>query len=100
MVKSSELSYQRGEVKINVGQAQKIANDVEYANKVLSQKIEILEYEINGLKDNPENKGVSSEETSEACIARIEQVSTKIEEIKPTIAESAKSSEELKKILD
>ncbi len=87
LVRSSSLSYESGDTKINVGQVKKISNNTEYANKVLKDKISRLEQEINSLKqldDNPQ----------------IEKVNRAFSELKPTANQAIESSEELTELIE
>lgn len=84
LMKTSNLSYESGETKINLGAVKKATNDNEYASKKLQDKINSLEEELSKLKSDRD----------------IEPIKKTLEELKPTANEVVKSSEELNKLID
>ena len=87
LVRSSSLSYESGDTKINVGQVKKISNNTEYANKILKDKISRLEQEINSLKQFDNNP-------------QIEKVNRAFTSLKPTATQAIESSEELTELIE
>lgn len=87
LVKASTLNVERGDLKINVGQVKKVANDANYANKVLEERLKILETEINNL----------TEYTNSPFSKRVESA---FEELKPTVHESKENSEKLNQLIE
>ena len=87
LARSSSLSYESGDTKINVGQVKKISNNTEYANKILKDKISRLEQEINSLKQFDNNP-------------QIEKVNRAFTSLKPTATQAIESSEELTELIE
>lgn len=87
LIKSSSLNVEKGDIKININAVKKVANDNIYANRILEQRIKILEQEINNL----------TEYSNSPFSSRVESA---FEELKPTVNESVQSSEKLQELIE
>ena len=93
LVRSSSLSYQSGDTKINLGQVKQAANHAEYSNRELRKKIEILQQEIATLK-------VVAKNYPDYLPNHVGSVEKAFSELKPTATEAIENNEELKELVE
>ena len=91
MIKSSSFTFSNGQTNINIDTAEEVkanANDLEYANKKLKEKLHILELDLavikDSYKDNPEVQPI------------IDYVDESVGKLEPVTDEIEKSAEKLK----
>jgi hypothetical protein len=84
---SGSISVKHQETEINLqGKTKALVNDAEYSNKILQQKLNVLEAQINEIK-SPELAGVKEsfaelKPTAEQAIADNQELSEVVEEVR------------------
>lgn len=95
LVKSNSFTYSSGQTNINLDRAKEVtrtSNDLEYANKKLREKLDILELDIAIIKDSYRNDRESLEV--------ITYVDEAIQQIDINAQEIEKSTEKLKEVTE
>jgi hypothetical protein len=98
---SGSISVKHQETEINLqGKTKALVNDAEYSNKILQQKLNALEAEINEIKSPERSSAVLGVPPMSDCSKTLAGVKESFDELKPTADQAISDSEELTSVVD